>query len=270
MFVFPVIQCGNLSWPRVMLCRVREGKLQKRKQILVTGATSGIGLAIAETLVKADYRVFGCGRRKERLSALENQLGERFTGMVCDLREATQIEALFEQIQAACGGLDGLINNAGLGHLSPLLSGTYAHWDETLRVNVLALSYCTKLAIEQMRRKGDYGDIIHISSMAGHRVPEESGMYCASKFAVRALTESLRRELRTTGSKIRIGAVSPGFVETEFAAHYHRSESKAQETYSRYPVIQPEDIAAQVLFMLQQPPHVQIHDILVRPTEQPS
>ena len=95
-------------------------------------------------------------------------------------------------------------------------------------------------------------------------------MYCASKFAVRALTESLRRELRATGSKIRIGAVSPGFVETEFAAHYHRSESKAQETYSRYPVIQPEDIAAQVLFMLQQPPHVQIHDILVRPTEQPS
>ena len=240
------------------------------KYILVTGATSGIGRAIAQSLVITGHRVFGCGRREERLLDLEAELGDSFIGMVCDLRDPLSIEALFTLIEQQCGGLDVLINNAGLGHLSPLLSGSYAHWEETLRVNVLALSYCTKLAVAQMRDKGDSGDIIHISSMAGHRVPEESGMYCASKFAVRALTESLRRELRAEKSNIRIGSISPGFVETEFASHYHRSETVARETYGRYPVIQPEDIAAQVLFLLQQPSHVQIHDILVRPTAQPS
>ena len=242
--------------------------MQCEKNIVVTGVTSGIGRAIATDLVQNGYRVLGCGRREARLQELENTLGKGFVGFVCDLREPSDIERFFEKIHADWGGVDALINNAGLGHLSPLLSGSYAHWEETLRVNVLALSYCTKLAIEQMRQKDDCGDIIHISSMAGHRVPEESGMYCASKFAVRALTESLRRELRELGSQIRIGAISPGFVETEFAAHYHRSEEKAQEAYGRYPVIQPEDIAAQVRFMLQQPAHVQIHDILVRPTQQ--
>ena len=239
-------------------------------QSLVPGVTSGIGRAVAERLIADGFRVVGCGRRADRLVELENRLGKAFWGVACDLREPSDIERMFIEISDKWGGVDGLINNAGLGHYSPLLTGTYAHWDETLRVNVLALSYCTKLAIEHMKVRGDSGSIIHISSMAGHRVPEESGMYCASKFAVRALTESLRRELREIGSNIRIGAISPGFVETEFAAHYHRSEEKAEAAYSRYPVIQPVDIAEQVLFMLKQPAHVQIHDILVRPTQQPS
>jgi NADP-dependent 3-hydroxy acid dehydrogenase YdfG len=162
-----------------------------------------------------------------------------------------------------------LINNAGLGHHSPLLTGSPSHWKEILDVNVLALSHCSMLAVEQMRQRGDDGSIIHVSSMSAHRVTQ-SGMYSASKFAVRALTEGLRLELRELGSNIRVGAISPGFVETEFAERYHKSAEKARETYSRYPVIQSEDVAEQVLFMLKQPAHVQIHDILVRPTQQPS
>jgi len=139
-----------------------------------------------------------------------------------------------------------------------------------LEVNVLGLSVCTREAVQRMRRRGiDDGHIIHISSMSSHRVPPGSGMYAATKFAVRALTEALRKELREQGSSIRVGAISPGYVETEFAERYHGSREMADETYSRFPVLQPEDIADAVCYMIDTPPHVQIHDMLMRPTEQP-
>jgi 17beta-estradiol 17-dehydrogenase / 3beta-hydroxysteroid 3-dehydrogenase len=240
------------------------------KTVLVTGVTSGIGLAIARRLIRAGYRVAGCGRREERLSEINADLGPSFLGIQCDLRQKADIEDMFETLQEVFGGIDVLVNNAGLGHHSPLLSGEYQLWEEMMSVNVLALSQCTKLGIRQMEARGSYGYVIHISSMAGHRVPEESGMYSATKYAVRSLTESLRRELRSIGSEVRISAISPGFVETEFAEHYHKSQVKAAETYRRYPVLQPDDIAEQVHFLLEQPTHVQIHDLLVRPTKQES
>ena len=120
-----------------------------------------------------------------------------------------------------------------------------------------------------MRAHGDWGQVIHISSMSAHRVPPGSGVYSATKYAVRSLTEGLRQELHAEQSSIRVCAISPGFVETEFAAQYHQSEEAAKATYSRYTVLQPEDIAQAVKYVLEQPPHVQLHDLLMRPTEQP-
>ena len=113
-------------------------------------------------------------------------------------------------------------------------------------------------------------EVIHIGSMSGHRVPGTGGVYSATKFAVRSLTEGLRRELRAADSDVRVSAISPGYVETEFAAVYSSSEQAARETYARFPCLQPEDVAAAVLHALEQPPHVQIHDILLRPTRQPT
>jgi 17beta-estradiol 17-dehydrogenase / 3beta-hydroxysteroid 3-dehydrogenase len=166
---------------------------------------------------------------------------------------------------------DVLINNAGLGHHAPLVSGETAAWREMLELNVLALCVCTREAIAGMRRRGvDDGHIVHVSSMAGYRVPPDSGVYAATKHAVRALTESLRQELRAAGSGIRVGAISPGFVETEFAEHYHRSAELARQEYGRYKVLEPADIAEATLYLLAQPAHVQIHDILMRPTLQPT
>ena len=134
----------------------------------------------------------------------------------------------------------------------------------------LALSVCTREAVSDMRRRGDDGHIVHISSMSAYRVPSASGMYSASKFAVRALTEALRLELHALGSGIRVSAISPGFVETEFAAVYHQSEERARATYARYKVLEANDVAEGVLYLLSQPPHVQIHDLLMRPTAQPN
>ena len=119
-----------------------------------------------------------------------------------------------------------------------------------------------------MQDHGEWGQVIHISSMSAHRVPEGSAVYSATKFAVRSLTESLRKELREAKSQIRIAAVSPGFVETEFAEKYHKSKQKAVDTYASYAVLQSEDVAQSVLYILGQPPHVQIHDVLMRPTQQ--
>lgn len=218
-------------------------------------------------------RVATCARRLERLEESRAELGvtgERVMLIRADLRDEKDIAAMFGAIRERWGGVDVLVNNAGLGHKAPLLSGESEHWRDMLEVNVLALCVCSREAIADMRRRDARGHVIHISSMAAHRVPRGSGVYSATKYAVRSLTESLRQELRALDSPIRVTAVSPGFVETEFAAHYHKSDEAARRTYGAYPVLQPDDIAATVNYVLDQPAHVQIHDILMRPTEQVS
>lgn len=242
---------------------------------LVTGASAGIGRATAVALARAGMKVCVSARRVERLEALAEEL-EDAPGEVlvvpADLRDEGRIEALFATIRQApgWGGVDVLVNNAGLGHDAPLMSGATEHWRQMLEVNVLALCICTREAVADMRARGDDGHVIHVGSMAGHRVPGGAGVYAASKFAVRALTEGLRQELRGAGSRIRVTCVSPGYVETEFAAHYHKSEARARETYSRYKVLEAEDVAGAIVYALSAPPHMALHDILMRPTEQPS
>jgi 17beta-estradiol 17-dehydrogenase / 3beta-hydroxysteroid 3-dehydrogenase len=239
---------------------------------MVTGASSGIGRAVAERLAAAHMRVVICGRRRARLHELAERLGARGADVLpvaVDLRREGDIAALWGRVRSEWGGVDVLVNNAGLGRHAPLLDGATGAWREMLEVNVLALCVCTREALHDMRRRGD-GHVVHVSSMAAHRVPLSSGVYSASKHAVRALTEGLRAELRALGSGIRVSAVSPGLVETEFASHYHGSDEKAQQAYSRYKVLEPSDVAEAVAYLLSQPKHVQVHDLLLRPTEQPN
>ncbi len=251
---------------------VKEPFLWRGKTAMVTGASSGIGADIARGLAREGMRVVACARRRERLEELQRQV-QGYSGTIeaqeVDLRKEEEIAQLFAHVRARFGGVDILINNAGLGHRASLVDGETWMWREMLEVNVLALCVCTREAIQDMRTRGDRGHIIHISSMAAHRVPPESGVYSATKYAVRSLTEGLRQELRQLGSDIRITAISPGFVETEFAALYHRDPAAAEQAYGQYPVLQPEDVTESVLYILRQPPRVQIHDILMRPTHQP-
>ena len=239
---------------------------------LVTGASSGIGRAIAESLAHCGMNVAVCARRRERLDELAKALAGApgaILPLVCDLRDEAAIQATFAAVRDRFGGVDVMINNAGLGHAAPLTRGSTEAWREMLEVNVLALCVCTREAIADMRRRGvDDGHVIHISSMAAHRVPQGSGVYSASKYAVRALTEALRQELREAKSRIRVTAISPGFVETEFAAHFHQSDEAASKTYGRHKCLEDRDVAAAVVYALSQPPHVQVHDVLMRPTEQ--
>ena len=240
----------------------------------ITGASSGIGMAIATRLAADGYDLALCARRQQRLADIADKLSQQHDAAVLtqsvDLREESQILNWFNAIATRFNRLDVLINNAGLGYKESLTNGSTEKWRETLDVNVIALSICTREAIRLMRDSDqDRGHIVHISSMSGHRVPG-SGMYSASKFAVRALTEGLRQELRADNSAIRISSISPGFVETEFAEKYSGSREQAQQIYSQFPVLQPQDIASAVGYILSQPDHVQVHDILLRPTQQSS
>ena len=243
---------------------------------LVTGASSGIGRATARALAENGMRVAMCARRGDRLQALSvelQSLGADTLSLPADLRHSQEITRVFDAVRDRWGGVDVLVNNAAIGHKESLVSGNPERWREMWELNVLALSVCTQMAIEDMRRRGDNGYVIHICSMAGHRqnpAGSGNGMYTATKQAVLALTEALRRELRVMKSGIRVSAISPGTVETEFAEQYHHSQEKAREIYSQFHPLQPENIADIILYFLSCPPHVQIHDVLVRPTEQPT
>lgn len=238
---------------------------------MVTGASSGIGLATARVLASQGLRVAMAARRADRLTVLRDELrnaGSEATVIPTDLRDEQQTLDMFRQVRERWGGVDVLVNNAGLGRRAPLMSAETALWREMLDVNVLALCVCTREAVRDMQARGTDGHIVHISSMAGHRVPPSSGVYSATKFAVRALTEALRQELHAAGSPIRVTAISPGYVETEFAAVYDQSEEAARQTYGRMKVLEAEDVANAVVYVLGQPAHVQVHDVLLRPHKQ--
>lgn len=240
---------------------------------VVTGASSGIGAAVARALAGAGMKVACFARRHDRLEALREQT-EGGPGEVhpyeVDLRQVDALPGAFRQVASDLGGIDVLVNNAGLGHKAPLMSGPTEAWREMLEVNVLALCVCTREAVQDMVDRGVEGHILHMSSMAAHRVPPDSGVYSATKYAVRSLTEGLRQELWAAGAPIRVTSISPAFVETEFAAKYHRDPAAAEHSYGRYPVLQPEDLAHAVLYCLGQPLEVVVHDLLLRPRQQQS
>ena len=244
----------------------------QRPIAMVTGASSGIGLAIARRLASDGYDLAICARREDRLAEAADMLSRQDVNLLSqlvDLRDEAQILDFFAAVKDKWGQLDVLVNNAGLGHKESLMSGKTEAWREMIEVNVLALCICTREAISLMQ-PANSGHILHVSSMSGHRVPAITGVYSASKFAVRSLTETLRRELREANSNIRISSVSPGIVQTEFAEKYHQSAKQAKQTYSQFPVLQAVDIANAVAYALSQPEHVEVNDILVRPTQQSS
>lgn len=244
------------------------------KVAVITGASSGIGEAVARDLAKRGYRLCLTARREDRLSALALEL-RMLTEVIiepADMRNESEIRQVFKRTAEQWGGqLDILVNSAGLGRVAPLMSNSAEAWREMFEVNVIGLSIATQLGVDAMRRHGDNGLIIHISSMSGHRVPDGTGgMYSATKHAVRALTEGLRRELRAQNSNIRVCSISPGFVETEFAGVMTGDKDKAAELYARFKCLTAQDIAQSVGWVVDTPAHMQVHDILLRPTHQTS
>ena len=240
---------------------------------VVTGASSGIGRAITLELLKAGMQVAACARRLEAIEGLGKEAGRPDAFWACrvDLRVESDIVGFFDTVRKRWQGAHVLVNNAGLGFAGDLASQDPGQWREMLEVNVLALCICTQQALAQMQEHHDESHIIHIGSMSGHRTPPgANGIYSATKFAVRALTESLRQEMHAAKRPVRVTTISPGLVETGFASHYAGSADAAAKTYGSLKCLQSEDITRAVLYALAQPDHVQIHDILLRPKEQGS
>ncbi|XP_061733362.1 dehydrogenase/reductase SDR family member 11-like [Nerophis ophidion] len=244
---------------------------------LVTGASVGIGAAIAKELVSFGMIVVGCARDLDKLKSVAAEcLSEGHSGVLvpfkCDLTSEEDIASMFSAIKAQHKGVDVCINNAGVAHPEPLLSGRTSGWKNMLDLNVLALSICSREAYQSMKdRNVDDGHIININSMAGHRMVSNPDVhfYSATKFAVTALTEALRRELREANSHIRTSCISPGLVETEFTLRLYSGDAeKVDKTFSKYKPLDAKDVANAVTYVLSAPPHVQVGDVQMRPVEQ--
>jgi NADP-dependent 3-hydroxy acid dehydrogenase YdfG len=235
---------------------------------LVTGASSGIGREVARRLLGAGMRVALWGRRADRLEALALAHPARSTFAPVDLRDDAAIVEGFSRCEAELGPVSVLVNAAGVGRAEPLCDGAVDAWREMFDVNVLGLSVVTREAVRSLRRRSAAGHIVHLSALSGYRVSNATGPYAATKFAVRALAETLRQELRRLGLPVRVTCVSPGFVETEFHASYFGDAERAEQLYRRQRVLDVGDVANAVLFALAAPPHVDVSDVLLRSTEQ--
>jgi 3-hydroxy acid dehydrogenase/malonic semialdehyde reductase len=241
------------------------------KTALITGATSGIGRATARILAQNNYKIILCGRREDRLTALEKELAAltEIHTLSFDVRDKKAVIESINSLPPSFSKIDILINNAGNAHgLDPIQNGDLDDWDAMIDINVKGLLYVSKAVIPQMIERKS-GHIINIGSIAGKEVYPNGNVYCASKHAVDALSQAMRMDLNPYG--IRVGGIHPGAVETEFSeVRFKGDTERATNVYKGFTPLKPEDIADIIHFVISRPYHVNIADLIVYPTAQAS
>lgn len=243
------------------------------KTILITGATSGIGLAITEKLAAAGHcRLILTGRRRNRLQqiveAVKDTYGIAATFLQFDIRDVLSVKEAIGTLQAPFDQIDVLINNAGLAlGLSSIFEGRLSDWETMIDTNIKGLLYVTREITPTMVERRS-GQIINIGSIAGKEAYPNGNVYNATKAAVDMLTKAMRLDLHKY--HIRVGQVAPGHVETEFALNRFHGDAEKAKIYEDFTPLTPSDVAEIVLFMIRQPAHVNIQDVLVLPTQQAS
>lgn len=242
-----------------------------QKIVLITGATSGFGKAIAEKFSGEGWNCIITGRRAERLHLLADELRERFSvrilSLVFDVQNKQEVVQNLSNLPNEWKNIDILVNNAGLAlGRDTFDNGNFDDWDTMIDTNLKGLLYVTKTVLPYMTAN-NHGHIINIGSIAGKEAYEKGNVYCASKFAVDAISKSLRIDLLP--HKIKVTAIHPGAAETEFAlVRYKGDEDKAQNTYKDYTPLYAEDIANVVWYCSSLPPHVCINEVNVTCTAQ--
>ncbi|MDQ4013933.1 MAG: SDR family oxidoreductase [Thermoproteota archaeon] len=242
----------------------------KNKVAIITGASSGIGYATSLTLSKAGIRVAVGARRTERLQELEKQIiknnGEILVQKT-DVTRKSDCDSLVNTIVEKWGKVDILINNAGLMPLSYFKNGKVEEWEQMVDVNIKGVLYCTSAVVPYMLEKKS-GHIINISSVAGRIVFAGGSVYCATKHAIAALSEGLRKELSPTYN-IRVTCIEPGAVETELLESItDESMTGFIQATKNMETLRSDDIANAILYAVQAPRHVNVNEILIRPTAQ--
>ncbi|MGY1642976.1 SDR family NAD(P)-dependent oxidoreductase [Geodermatophilus sp. SYSU D00703] len=237
---------------------------------LVTGASSGIGEATAVALAQAGAAVALGARRRDRLEALAGKLrGDGAAVLTLDLDvtdEAACADAV-RRTREELGGLDVLVNNAGVMLLGTIVGADPEDWRRMVQTNVMGVLYTTHAAIDGMLEQGS-GDVVNVSSVAGRTARKGAGVYNASKWAVNAFSESLRQEVTARG--VRVSLVEPGAVATELSSHITQPEAReaSRQMAESMRTLQADDVARAIVYVVTQPPHVAVNEVLVRPTDQ--
>lgn len=241
------------------------------KTVLITGATSGIGRSCAKFFASEGANLVLLARRENLLLEVKDELSKITSGDIytaqCDITDYQKVRQAVASVPAQLREIDILVNNAGLAKgLEPLADGLPENWNVTIDTNVKGLLYVTKEVVKGMINRNS-GHIINIGSTAGHDVYPNGSVYCASKYAVKAITQSLRVELVATD--IRVTTIDPGLVETNFSnVRFNGDTERAKNVYKGIAPLTPDDVADAVLYAATRPPHVSINELILTPVNQ--
>jgi 3-hydroxy acid dehydrogenase / malonic semialdehyde reductase len=245
--------------------------MNNQRTALITGATSGIGEATARLLADNHFKLILCGRRKDRLEKLTKELSSKteLTYLSFDVRDQKETAHAIQSLPNEWKNIDILVNNAGNAHgLSPIQSGSVEDWDAMIDINVKGLLYVSKEVMPIMIKRKS-GHIINIGSIAGKEVYPNGNVYCASKFAVDAITNGMRFDLNPHG--IKVTGIHPGMVETEFSlVRFKGDAERAGKVYQGLTPLHATDIADIILFTVTRSAHVVLADMIILPTAQAS
>jgi len=238
--------------------------------VLITGASSGIGEACARVFAQAGAKLILAARRQERLDQLAAQLSKDVGSihlLPLDVRDRASVESALATLPASWASVDILINNAGLSRgLDKLQAGSFADWEEMIDTNIKGLLYFTRLIVPGMVSRGQ-GHVVNIGSIAGHQTYPSGNVYCATKAAVRVISEGLKQDL--LGTPVRVSSVDPGLVETEFSqVRFHGDTERAKKVYQGLTPLSSADVADVVFFCVTRPAHVNISEVVLMPTDQ--
>lgn len=240
---------------------------RQSKVVLITGASSGIGEAAARLLAAQGHRVYVGARRTDRLETLVQEIrakGGTAAFRALDVTSAEDMQAFVRGAEAAFGQVDVIVNNAGVMPLSPLSSLKVDEWDRMIDVNIRGVLHGIAAVLPGMERQG-HGQVINVSSIGGLSVSPTAAVYCATKFAVRAISDGLRQET----SKIRVTVVCPGVVESELADTITDDTARVAMQSFRRIALHPDAIARAIAYAIEQPDDVDVSEVVVRPTASP-
>jgi len=237
---------------------------------LITGASAGMGYAIAQALAARGVNLLVNARREERLLSLKNELvsrhGVQVEPLVFDIRDLKQCQEALKEREALVSKVSILVNNAGLGKgMGTMPEAAIEDWEQMIDTNLKGLLYMTRLVLPYMVERNE-GHIVNIGSVGGRWVVPGGGVYCATKFAVRAITEGLRMDLM--GRKIRVTNIEPGIVKTEFNLVRMGDKDKSETFYQGFTPLQAKDIADAVVWCVERPAHVNVQEMVIFPTDQ--
>lgn len=235
--------------------------------VFISGASSGIGMACAKLLAAQGCKLILTARRLERLNELSAQIQAQTLNLKLDVRNRKQVNEAIESLSTEWQQIEVLINNAGLSRgLDKLQEGSVEAWEEIIDTNVKGLLYLSRAIIPLMIKRQS-GHVVNLGSIAGHQVYPGGNVYCASKSAVKALSEAIRIDL--LGSNIRVTSIDPGMVETEFSqVRFYGDKERAKKVYDGLQALSPDDVADAILWSISRPAHVNISQMLIMPLAQ--